>query len=320
MMEANSMQAILPLIRPNTASACILVHSLSRFAPWLSRLHVVCPDRDVDYYTKGFAGFSFVSVIPESRLFPESRTYTRVARYFKPARGLFASRQFSGWYLQQVLKLAAPGIVDSEFFLTLDADTVAIRPIALDELIQNRRAICVRYRNPEVHPEWYEASARILGIPRTDYRHGVTPAILSTEAVRMLTKHLEDCRREIKGGALNPGRFLSKRSWRSILMREQGWTEYSLYFSFLENQGLFEDFHFEASGNPLYNNSVFTSDYLKYLEEDSQPEWQEGNRSAFTVLQSTLNLEIARTWDFLNKLVFKEEGSPFSRFGFPDVH
>ena len=191
---------------------------------------MVVPQADVDAIRNHIADPQF-QVISETDLIPELR--------------LFRPERIGGWQLQQLIKLSAARIVSSPFFLTLDADVVCVRHIEYSDLIQDQRAIANVYDSDrDVHGEWYEWSEKVLGFPRSGRIHGVTPAVLSAEGVRRLFTLFEE---RLKPNALRA---------ETYLISHRPWTEYTLYYTFLEHTGLFDTYHFPASTR-TYQNSIW---------------------------------------------------------------
>lgn len=151
------------------------------------------------------------------------------------------SGRISGWQLQQIIKLAISEYISSSHYLTLDSDILCLRPISYDRLIADDRAItnCETptdylkiYTNPFASREIqiklyrYAQSGRLLGCPCLHGNqcrfHGETPVVLRTDVVRNLRAHLTT-------------RF--ERNWSEVLAQKKGWTEYGLYYHFLEMIG-----------------------------------------------------------------------------------
>ena len=96
-----------------------------------------------------------------------------------------------GYAVQMALKLLAARLVQTDYYLTLDADVVLLQPTLLSRLHRRGRAV---YEDEArfVHPDWWQSSSWLLGL-NTDgsvvsgrgahYGNGgfsVTPAMLST--------------------------------------------------------------------------------------------------------------------------------------------
>ena len=118
---------------------------------------------------------------------------------------------------------------------------------------------------PPNHPEWNDDAERVLGLPRSGRQYGVTPALLSVDAVRALAAHL--------GGA----------GWRRLLLRSLPWTEYALYHTFLEQTDLFDRYHVHGGHDAIYSNCVWM--------EGEFDDWDPAAaRSPFSVVQSATRI------------------------------
>jgi L-rhamnose mutarotase len=136
-----------------------------------------------------------------------------------------------GWHRQQIIKLFCAERVQNDYFLVLDPDVFAVKPMRYEELVLGGRAIVEEDRR-EWHADWWTSSAELLGVePRLEQPGmGVTPAILSREVCRGLTAHIEQ---------------RHAKSWHEVLLSSYmtQWTEYTLYHLFAENSGLFNRYH-----------------------------------------------------------------------------
>ena len=146
-----------------------------------------------------------------------------------------------------VAKLAAARVVRSAFYLVLDADVVLLRPLVLADLVDARGRGLATFspffsgagggddlRSVGQFGRWLRWSGDVLGIPSVDARrgfYGVTPALLHAGAARALWAYLE--RRHGDPWWANAGPF---------------WTEYGLYFLFLEATQTADAVHFRCEG------------------------------------------------------------------------
>ncbi len=233
------LDAVLPLTLADLARFRILARSIEANFTDLARCWVVVPDHQADSMRIAMPHARFV-VVPETEVVPE-----------------LAGSKVKGWYKQQLVKLAMADRVTSDYYLLFDADVICARPIRRHDLFRQGKAYCHRYQNSN-HACWYHWAERVLELPRSGWVHGVTPTILSREAVQELAAHLNR-------QSPRPGRFWPKlwaqlpawaggpRPWRSdhedagrwrrVLLDSLPWTEYSLYFTFLEATGRFERYH-----------------------------------------------------------------------------
>ncbi len=221
----------------------------------LERFLIVCPARDLAELTRILrtrTADSRFEVMPEEHICPELEEL-RSSGHAVP-----------GWYVQQILKLAAARELSVPFYLTLDSDIVCRRSFAADDLVHANQALLnletplVYLRSYRLRPALNElyykyrrlfCSARLLGYlrnPRYWHRsYGETPVLMHTESVERLLAHL------------------SRRhgDWVRCLATNSGWTEYTLLFQYLEHEGDLERFYRVCDHNAVLDldSSVWKS-------------------------------------------------------------
>eukprot|EP01039_Chlorochromonas_danica_P009552 gene9552-10557_t len=278
---------VLPLARADVDRAKVLfysLHSLLSGRTTVLEMLVYCPDEQVfairQALAREVAGLAFpVHFRSEGEVFrsPRSGWLNQVHPYA----------------VQMAIKLAAARQVRTAYFLTLDADVVALRDFSIDHLLfsntdsQNSLPRVV-YR-PEtwlVHKLWWQGSAALLGLPQEELpsastAFGVTPALLST------------------WGALSTLSLLRKRfiklyntvgdEWEGLWLRSFGretiWTEYSLYRLALDHLHVFPHLHLteEEAGVYLSCEEVWYAHDLPWKAEQAY-----GNTSClFSLVQSS---------------------------------
>jgi hypothetical protein len=269
-MSAASLDAVLPLLAADLERAVLLRESLDRFAGDISTCWVVAPDDQVDQVAEAFAGGRRWQVVGEGEILGRRRR-VRFAMFpggGRPRRG--------GWYLQQIIKLAACARSEARYCITLDADVIALRPISEREIAPEGRALTQIEPPPQAHPHWYDGSARVLNMPRSPWHHAVTPAVLCPGVCRNLIAYLNARR-----GPLN-------RDWISYLMHRAPWSEYSLYNTYLEGVGDFDRYHFRVEGPVLYGDAVWSLADFAGWNGGRIP----GQQPLFTLVQSTTGLSV----------------------------
>ena len=237
--------AVLPLTLKDYQRSLILRRSLSTYFRGLGTLFVVTPDDQADAIRtlveqEAGDGLRF-EVIPETDVVPELRHFARTG----------------GWYRQQLVKLAIFKHVRSDFYLTLDADVFATRPVTAEQLAPGGRALCLTHHT-DVHPGWYRRTACVLGgsLRRPGIAHNVTPAVLARQGVEELAGWLDERWRHGRYASgyrsllqriarLRFGRKTDLAPWRLYLIAALPWTEYALYYSFLELTDRFAHYHQE---------------------------------------------------------------------------
>ncbi len=91
-----------------------------------------------------------------------------------------------GWYKQQLIKLAAADLVTTPFYVTLDSDVISTRQASIDDFVwQGRGVLQVEHGGQEL---WYRQTAKGLGLPEAPDHMGVTPAVLSADAVNAMLR------------------------------------------------------------------------------------------------------------------------------------
>jgi len=287
-MKPITVDAVLPLHPDNLGRATLLFRSLARNFEPLGRLIVVVPDNALKRMKPAILAEVEAEVLPDSALVPEVKALNAMTKWFSPGKVLLARRSFGGWYLQQIIKIAAAKIVGSPFYILLDSDVIVTRKVTAADLLVDGKAVCSREKS-EAHNDWYEATSREFGFPDSGWRYGVTPFLFSTEAAGGLIGFLEQQR---KGDRRDfPAGILAQLndSWRSYLMRKRMWTEVSLYFQFLESRGLLECYHLPRASGLLSSKCIWTEDQLAWLDD---PAWLEAlpHSGPFLVVQSRLQI------------------------------
>ena len=168
----------------------------------------------------------------------------------------------SGYTKQQIMKLAAAARVSTEYYLTLDADVLCVRPTGYDDLIRGPSATSsgravVNMTPLSRHRDWFKAADHLLGTSLGHDRAddwpvmGVTPSLMHAASVRELGKALER-------------RHPSAESWREVLATHDDghWTgEYALYFTYLcrdGDYGRFDELYDRHAKEAMYLSSGFS--------------------------------------------------------------
>ena len=231
--QYGSLDACLPLVQKDYERFLLLDRSLKAHLPDLRTCWVVVTDAEYGELRGRFE--KPYQVIPESLLAPEIEEFRRSAF---PGVEPNLRHFLLGWYIQQILKLAIAERVETKFYLTLYSDVQCIRPTRYDELVVDGRAL-VNTEPEDSQPSLYRRAERLLGYQRSGVNHGVTPSILNRDGVLHLQRYLFE-----RGPADN---------WRTYLMRNTPWTEYTLYHTFLEGAGLWDQYHIRGGVDSVYD-------------------------------------------------------------------
>jgi len=264
----------------------------------LRTIFVIVPDKEVELFRSKIKDNGY-KIIPETAVVPEFKLF----------------KNYPGWNKQQLIKLAVAEIVETDFYLTLDADIICVRPTSFSDLVKDGRAYCYKHElewglrtggSGEMDKKWYHDAERVLKIDHAEYHHNVTPAILSREGMILLYKHLARASRDSRIGFSKRdllcwcANVLAKwipsnlfAEWRLYLIRIGPWTEYSLYYTFLEASDLFEKYHFLLD-KPIWGNSVWYLD--QYDSWDAASSFLGERTFYFSVIQSNTGINPDEIW------------------------
>jgi Family of unknown function (DUF6492) len=191
---------------------------------------------------------TFVHVVDETTICPELADDPDTFHEF-PTRN-------KGWFRQQLLKLGAANHLDTDFFMTLDADVVFVKPFRAADVVRGGRSMINAQTTADFTSLFTDAVAQesarirvdrdmraeaILRLERTaNWFYGETPVVLSTTVTRALLSYLET---------------LHQENWCRFLIDNTPWTEFSLYFAFAEGTRLFDSFHIKGGLNSVLRMS-----------------------------------------------------------------
>ncbi|WP_073072260.1 DUF6492 family protein [Phormidesmis priestleyi] len=314
-MNDRKLDAVIPLTLKDYPRFEILHTSLKLFFKDLGKCWIVTPDHEFEQI-KSLISDEQYCVIPESSLVPEFKIFRSSNRF-----SIFKS--VPGWFKQQIIKIAIADKIETDFYLTLDADVICTKPVYFEDLIKDGRAVCYIHQT-HTHHDWYGWAEEVLKMTARsrELLHNVTPAVLSKQAMLELQTYLTQVyhktkfplrRRDLKVVALKfLTTFLPKKStlrhqllsWRSYLSVCTPWTEYGLYYIFLEETNRFDKYHIEVT-DPIYTNddSVW---YKETFESwDVEKVFSPESSHFFVIVQGWLDLDIQEVWQkvdqYLNK-------------------
>lgn len=298
--------AVLPLTLKDFERFQILDKSIRKNVKDLNICWIITTDLEHNCIN-GKINNNLYRVIPESIILPELKFYKYIHKILcgNILRGRYICNKgrynTGGWYIQQLIKLAMAVKVETEFYLTLDADVVCLRPVGYDDLIQSGKAITNTLKRDH-HPDWYEDAERVLKMPRSGISHGVTPAMLNRTAVIELQNHLAKNVHfifKLFSCVFPKSSFFNNitRSWRSYLIRNTPWTEYTLYYTFLEAIEYYHKYHIYKGTSAIYDNpsSVWLSEQINAWNIDKFLK----SEAYFLVFQSNTNILVE---DVLKKI------------------
>ncbi|MDX1504477.1 MAG: DUF6492 family protein [Spongiibacter sp.] len=266
--------------------------SLKKFAqPGLfERFFIIAPPRDVEPL-KAYAekiDYVNIEVIDEVALVPSLANYAGIV---------------DGWRLQQILKLAIAERVATPFYLTFDQDIFFTHPVSEEKLLPDGKAL-TQYEAKAVHKKWWRSSAFHLKMKTRLNEDGiqVTPAILSTEATQGLIKELS-AKVDWVDKLLEPHLPTSKARFHPRWKHRHRWTEYTLYWLYLEKHNLVETYHADSSiGYTLLSEkAVWKIEGLDGWDPDAC--FADGDKSLFSLVQSSTGMPSKFVLDKIKKYI-----------------
>jgi Family of unknown function (DUF6492) len=322
-MTHTMVDAVLPLTINDLDRFRILQRSLAIFCQdLLGTIWVVVPDDQIAEISGAIESETY-RVIAESTLVPESK-WVKV----------------KGWYLQQLIKLAIAEHIETDFYLTLDADIICVQTVRFSDLVKDGRAVYNAAKGNQLEDNsWCRAVKDILRTdptfsPQNSY-YNVTPAVLSRSAVIRLQQHLRglshtDMRSKLQWSSSKRNNFYLLVCWlfyrvlpksstlktqlsdyRAYLIRNIPWTEYLLYYNFCDAEDLLEKYHLQ-SPHCIYAGEESVWQESQY--EDWNPEkCFEGERKFFfCVFQSNTQLPAEVVWKNIERFLVQRPSLDYS--------
>ncbi|GAB5360216.1 hypothetical protein AAMO2058_000608500 [Amorphochlora amoebiformis] len=171
-----------------------------------------------------FRVVSASAIVPEQE-YMTKHSETEVAPYYK--------EHHFGYITRMIAKLSAFEWIPGEFYLALDADVMCVKPTSYATLIPHGKAITNFGKGKYDTAYQWKGAKHVLDAPKSMHAdqtvYGGVPSIYHRMAVNKLKTYLE---------------IIYQQPWRYSLLRYlYGWSDYSLYFSFLKIAGIFDKHH-----------------------------------------------------------------------------
>ncbi|WJG09270.1 DUF6492 family protein [Aliiglaciecola sp. LCG003] len=272
----------------------ILFKTLSAFSEpgMFSKFLVVTPDDEVEIVRQRMQPWAHLNpvVMSEDELVPELKKYPKMR----------------GWRKQQIVKIAAYKEFSDAFYLTFDADVICLKPITLDKLIIDGKAL-LQYEPRSFHPKWWKSSARLLkmspNVGDTEKGMHVTPAILSTDLMQQLTEEIASL---WKGNWVDTICSLHNprhpKNWRISRFLQLKWTEYSLYYlSSMKHKNL-SQYHVTA-GSQAHPQLLLVHDSHPFENWDTARSFSSQCPGLFCVVGSKSRFEPSEVWQKIEKYI-----------------
>lgn len=214
---------VLPALRLVTTLRSL---SLTFLHTDLAQVLIICPQRDLPA-TEMLIAFCIrglpITVMAEHQLAPS-------------LEAPLANGELNPWYVQQLVKLAAASVIRTDHYVTLDDDILCLRYFAASDLVKAGQALTNVETIQDYHNLYtsafakaevriktlrYVRAAEFIGAPTWDRQwfYGETPVVMHTRSVLDLLEHIE---------------YRHQSPWQAALAQRLRWTEYALYFQYLE--------------------------------------------------------------------------------------
>lgn len=269
---------VVPVAEKDVERALLLKKSLRKFFDMesLERIYVICPDREVGRISLLFADEK-TTVMGEDQLFTNGELFLDMehAQYLVQKGNRVLNE--GGWVRQQAVKLAAAHMVETEFYIVLDSDNIAIRPMAYHDFVRDGRAVVnfdADMRRNGQFKEWWRWARDLLGVSLWNATYGVTPGVMNTNVVQQMLEYIE---------------YRYGQRWTQVLLGGKlPWTEWGLYYTFAEASGMFESTHYACEG-ALYSYVVWAR--INYQDFDITSLFSQ-SYSLFTIVQSIGDISV----------------------------
>ena len=148
-----------------------------------------------------------------------------------------------GWHVQQLRKLALPGVAPEDIYVICDSDVVFVRPYDLSSVMAGNKVSFFRRQGAITadmtalgHVDWCRMAASVLGLPPPVFPHNdYIDNLIIWDRPHVLA--LQDRIETVAG-----------RSWMEEMVRWRSFSEAMLYGVFVEN---FTPEDFATSESPL---------------------------------------------------------------------
>ena len=224
-------------------------------------------------------------------------------------------RGAAGWTKQMILKLAVANLIETDYYLTLDTDVFLTKSLSEADILQDGK-LAYQKENPNTHNKWWKSSARVLNVQAdrvlgNESAMGVTPEYLVTKVCRGLQREIESLHGTNDFAFWLMTSRMSKKSLLNKLIRTLcksapflgglvpkarmdqistcDWTEYSLYWTYLNKLQLVGSYYAEK-GRQVYGNCIWGEGDIK--EKDLgillEKAFKDNAQYHFSIVQSSI--------------------------------
>lgn len=247
-MKSNQISGIVPIASWDFSRSQLLFQSLNKFfdKDSMNMLFIIYPEKEKMVKALNDMKLKFpFTVYSEQDIVPPSE-YKR----FKKRKG---------WYRQQIMKLYIAKQVKTEHYICLDSDVLCIKPTSYDDLIKNGR-ISINIESKTIHQRWWKDSLKVLKVknPKTDSGMSSSTNIFITKEVLGLIEHIESLYKKPFITSLFNWFWVNK--YKAFRM----WTEYKLYWLYIEHRGVTDLYDYESVvwGKSIWKNTEVIDEAL----------------------------------------------------------
>ncbi len=156
-----------------------------------------------------------------------------------------------GWKIQQIIKLAFSCCCKTKTYLTMDCDILTYRKTeAKDLFYPDGRTLLSLWQADSLSALFIDSLAQKMCVTRAKRRKGAL-ALLGFSETEDSSLSLDSpgetpvlLSRDVVLEVLSPLKRVHGRCFCTTLMQQDGWTEYALYFHFLEATDALADYHY----------------------------------------------------------------------------
>jgi hypothetical protein len=195
-----------------------------------------------------------------------------------PPKDYHVFKKRKGWIRQQIVKLYISTLVKTEYYLCLDADLICIKPTGFNDLIKNGKP-GINIEPKAWHSDWWKASKKVLKIPDPGTTVGMSSStnIFITGVALDLVKYIENIYKK------SFTKVLMNWWWTNTYMFKREWTEYKLYWLFIEYKELTKRYD---PDNKIWARSIWKN--TKDINEELfKTIFSNQNDGYFSICQST---------------------------------
>lgn len=191
------------------------------------------------------------------------------------------------WILQQLVKLSVAEFIDADAYVFIDSDVVFIRPLCVETLSRDDSLRLFRVEGAArlpTHSPWHQTSAKLLGLPPSDYLGATYIGNLITwrrDTLQLLYRRIES---------------VTGLAWPEAICRQWHLSEYILYGVFVEHVLKNETCHYNSCIPLCHISWDYTLNSNADLARFFSEIWPE---HVAVMVSSKQNIEVSRYREFL---------------------